>query len=143
MTFISVTRLRLRSARFLPLFVLDMLRTRRQISAASGFRGGSLLNDRDRTFWSLTAWDSRASMRSYMTGGAHRKAMPHLLSWCDEASVVNWEQADDTLPAWKEAERRMRADGRASKVDQPSPNHAGLSFREPRTRTAAPIAPTG
>lgn len=142
MIFVSITRLRVRSVRFLPAFFLDFYRTRRQVSKAAGFRGGSLLADRAWTFWTMTAWDSQASMRRYMTTGSHRTAMPKLLEGFDEASVVHWEQADAALPTWPEADRRMRSEGRASKVRHPSRQHASLAYREPRTTTAAPIEPT-
>ena len=138
---ISVTRLRVRSVRFLPAFALDAIRTGRQVAAASGFRRGSLLNDRLWTFWTLTAWDSEASMRSYMTNGPHRVAMPKLMDWCDEASVLHWDQPEDTLPDWPEAALRMRAAGRPSKVRHPSAAHASLDFRWPCTALAAPIRP--
>jgi hypothetical protein len=89
---------------------------------------GALLPDARWTFWTLTLWDSAEAMRAYMTGGAHRKAMPKLAGWCDEASVVHWDQTDPALPAWPEAERRMRHEGRPSKVRYPSAAHASLDF---------------
>lgn len=141
MPFISVTRLRIRSIRFLPFFALQILQTRRQVRRARGFRDGSLLPDRAWVFWTLTAWDSQASMKQYMTTGAHRKAMPSLINWCDEASVVHWETPNETLPSWNEADRQMRASGRASKVRYPSSDHASLDYRPPRTSTAASIKP--
>ncbi len=140
MPFISVTRLRVRSFRFLPSFALDFVRTRRQVRNATGFQDGSLLADRAWTFWTMTAWDSQASMRRYMTAGSHRTAMPHLLDWCDEASVVHWEQPGDTLPSWAEADQRMRESGPASKVKHPSAHHASLTYRTPRTTTAGRVS---
>ena len=132
MPFISVTRLRLRSVRFLPAFALHALRTARQVRAAPGFRGGSVLRDRDWTFWTLTAWDTAESMRGYMAAGAHRVAMPHLQRWCDEASVVHWDEPGEGLPSWPDADRRMRDSGRTARVRHPSPLHATLSYRPPR-----------
>ena len=64
MPFVSVTRLRLRSVRFLPGFAWHNLRTLKQVKAAPGFRGGSVLADRRWAFWTLTAWDSREAMRA-------------------------------------------------------------------------------
>src|ERR1700733_7105751 len=93
MIFVSLTRLRLRSFRFVPVFVLYMLRSLRQVKKATGFQHGALLADRRWTFWTMTAWDSHESMRQYMTTGSHKNAMPHLLYWCDEASVAHWNQA--------------------------------------------------
>lgn len=141
MFFISVTRLKVRSIRFLPSFALNVLRTRRQTATAPGFKGGSLLADRPWTFWTMTAWDSQESMRRFMTTGPHKTVMPHLLDWCDEASVVHWNQPEKALPSWSEADKRMRESGRPSKVRNPSPQHATLSYRPPRTATGAPIQP--
>ena len=141
MLFISITRLRVRSVRFLPLFFLHALRANAQAKKARGFRGGSLLPDRKYVFWTMTAWDSESDMRDYMTTGSHRAAMPHLLHWCDEASVVHWQQANDDLPSWTEADRRMRESGRASKVRNPSPQHAALAYEPSRVTAAVPISP--
>ena len=141
MPFVSITRLRLRSVRFLPAFALQTRGSIRQVRHAPGFLGGSLLPDRDWTFWTMTAWDGRDSMRRILAGGSHRTAMPRLLDWCDEASVTHWDQDDDALPSWTEAERRMRETGRISKVRNPSPQHAALAFRAARTSRAAPILP--
>ena len=141
MRFISITRLRLRSLRFVPSFGLQTLQTIRQVKRAPGFRGGSLLADRSRTFWTMTAWDSEDGMRAYMLSGAHRVAMPRLLDWCDEASVVHWTQTEESLPSWAEADRRMREGGRASRVRHPSPRQADLSYQPPRVSSAAPIRP--
>ena len=140
MPFISVTRLRIRSLRFLPAFFRQTAGTLAQVRGAKGFRGGALLADRRWAFWTLTAWNDEADMRAYMLGGAHRAAMPSLVDWCDEASVVHWSQNDDALPGWPEAERRMRADGRPSKLRHPGPGHAGLAFPPARLTFAGPIA---
>ena len=139
MTFVSITRLRIRSPRFMPRFVLHTWRTLRQIRQAPGYIDGSLLADRKRTFWTMTLWQDQAAMRAYMTSGAHLKAMPMLLGWCDEASVVHWTQDDAVAPNWGEADRRMRTEGRPSKVRHPAGNHADLSFAAPRLGGAVPI----
>ena len=67
MPFISITRLRVRSIRFLPSFVLYAYRSLRQAKASSGFQGGGLLADRSWTFWTMTAWENQESMRRFMT----------------------------------------------------------------------------
>lgn len=139
MIFISLTRLRIRSVRFVPLFAFHTLRSLSQVRKARGFQSGALLADRSWTFWTMTAWDSQDSMREYMISGSHKKVMPHLLHWCDEASVAHWTQPETTLPSWTEADKRMREGGRISKVRHPSPQHASLSYRTPRTTAGGPI----
>ena len=139
MIFVSLTRLRIRSFRFVPGFVLHTLRSLRQVKRAPGFHDGALLADRSWTFWTMTAWDREESMRQYTISGAHKQAMPHLLHWCDEASVAHWTQPEATLPSWIEADKLMRESGRASKVRHPSAQHASLGYRAPRTTTGGPI----
>ena len=141
MPFVSLTRLRLRSIRFLPAFVRHNLRTLAQVRAAPGFRGGSLLAARALAVWTLTAWAGPDAGRAYMTTGPHRTAMPHLLDWCDEASVAHWDQDGDALPGWDEAERRMRDEGCPSRLRHPGPHHADLGFSAARTAVTAPLRP--
>lgn len=137
--FISLTRLRIRSWRFMPGFALHAIRTRSQCSRAAGFLRGALLPDRELTFWTLTVWDNQASMRDYMISGDHKVAMPKLMRWCDQASVAHWNAASDAVPQWAEADRRMRAEGRPSKLLHPAAGHQDLTFAEPRTTGSAPI----
>jgi heme-degrading monooxygenase HmoA len=142
MIFVSLTRLRVRSIRFLPFFGIYTMRALSQVKRAPGFLHGALLPDRRWTFWTLTAWDRQESMRAYMNSGSHKAAMPHLLHWCDEASVAHWTPTETALPTWIEAHARMVETGRASKVRNPSPHHASLSFPAPRTTGGATIRPS-
>ena len=124
MAFVSITRLRIRSWRFMPLFAVHTLRTLTQTRQADGFIGGSLLADRKRTFWTMTLWRDQADMKRYMTNGAHLKAMPHLLDWCDEASVVHWAQDDEMAPGLargraQDEGRRPTLEGAAAKPAAP------------------------
>jgi hypothetical protein len=145
MPFISLTRLRIRSIRFMPFFLLHAIRSQNQVKRAPGFLAGALLPDEHRTFWTMTAWDSEESMRQFMLSGPHKAAMPKLIHWCDEASVAHWPQPDTqdpepwTLPSWSDADQRMRSSGRPSKVAHPSPNHANLTYKAPRTSRSSPI----
>lgn len=141
MAFVSITRLRIRRLVFMPGFFVHAIRAQRQLQRAPGFLAGALLPDRQRIFWTMTLWDSADSMRTYMTSGSHRAAMPKLLVWCDQASVVHWDLADAQLPSWAEADRRMRQDGRASKVRHAAPGHAAMDFAPPRLDRSVPIAP--
>ena len=59
-------------------------------------------------------------MRAFVLSGLHKRAMPKLMEWCDEAAVVHWDQSTAELPSWSEAHRRMVQEGRQSKVRYPS-----------------------
>lgn len=134
MKLISITRLRVRSVRYLPSFLWFTLRSARQAKRAEGNLQTKLVSDAKLTFWTLTAWNDEAAMRSYMMNGAHHRAMPKLLDWCDEASVVHWLQESDELPTIQEAHRRMQSEGRTSKVRHPSPDQVAYRITQPNVR---------
>ncbi len=123
MAFISVTRLRVRSYIYLPQFFWDAFKSIRQAERSFGFLGGRLLVNAKNVFWTVTAWKDPAAMNAYRTDGAHQRAMPKLLNWCDEAAVVHWTQESSEIPAWQEVHQRMAEEGKPSKVNHPSRNH--------------------
>ena len=123
MSFVSVTRLRLRSWWFFPAFFWHSARSQSQAQRADG-NLGTLVRPASGAFWTLTLWRDRAAMRAFMMTGPHKVAMPRLQHWCDEASVANWEQDGTTLPTWAEAERHLAQHGRVSAVKHPSPAHS-------------------
>ena len=73
-----------------------------------------------------------SDLRAYTHSDAHKKAMPKLQQWCDEASIVHWDQQDKEFPDWHFAYEKMLSEGRVSKVKHPSPNHADMQFLPPR-----------
>lgn len=134
MPVVSVTRLRVRSWRFLPAFLVTSFRIGNQAREAAGSRAVKVFNDRRRTFWTCTSWDSLETMRSFMLAKPHGPAMRKLLEWCDEAALVHWEQPSVELPSWSEAHRRMVAEGRPSKVNHPSEAQKGFRIEPPSGR---------
>lgn len=123
MPFVSLTRLRLRSARFLPGFAYWTLASNRQVRRSTGFLTGWVGQEDFYTYWTATCWQEEAAMRAFRASGAHLTAMRKLLDWCDEASMAHWEQAEATVPDGPAALVRMRDAGRISKVRHPSPDH--------------------
>ena len=107
-------------------------RSTNQLIHESRFIKGKTLLDKHLTFWTLTLWNSEADMRSYRNTDAHKKAMPKLQTWCDEASVVHWQQDSEEFPEWQFAWEQLISGGRASKVKRPTAAHATLEFPSPR-----------
>jgi hypothetical protein len=132
MPLVSATRLRIRSPWYLPAFFFYTLRATRQARSANGNHVVKLLPDAHRTFWTCTLWTDLESMRAYVSAGAHRQSMKRLAHWCDEASVVHWEQDSLALPGWDGVHRRMQQQGRPSRLDHPSAAHLAFQIAEPR-----------
>lgn len=132
MVFVSVTRLRLRSWRFWPSFLVYALLSQRQARRAAGNISADVLNDAHSAFWTCSVWQDEGAMRAFMTSGPHRRVMPKLLDWCDEAALVHWNQESAQRPSWQEAHRRMRSEGRRSKVRNPSPAQERFEIPIPR-----------
>jgi hypothetical protein len=132
MAIVSITRLRVRSWKYLVPFLFYALRSALQAKYSEGNVATSLLRDSDSTFWTRTVWTTESTMKDFMLAGAHRQAMRKLLEWCDEASLVHWDQQDyDREPNWSEAHQRLQAEGRRSKVNHPSPAHENFQIRPP------------
>jgi hypothetical protein len=130
----SVTRLRVRSLRYLPAFLWQTLLSYRQVVRAPGFFGGKLLVDARRTFWTLTVWQDERAMKAFRGSAPHAKVMPRLVEWCDEASYAQWVPTRDSVPSWQEAYEHLIAEGRLSRVEHPSPDHEARRFAKPRLR---------
>ena len=137
--FVSLTRLRLRSWWYFPPFFYGNEKSVKQLRKAPGFRTGYELADKDRTFWTLTLWESQSAMKAFRSSGAHAKVMPKLAAWCDEAAVAHWEA--DVLPTWAEAHSRLVASGRSYPVNHPSARQANRSYPSPESRTSRPLNP--
>lgn len=143
MPVLSVTRLRLRSVRYLARFAPGAFASGRQARAAPGFLAGAVLADRGLAFWTLTLWRDGAALDAFVRSGAHRGAMPGLIEWCDEAAVARWDVPEAALPGWHEVDARLRRHGRASRVRHPSPSHATLTHEAPRTLFKGRLTPVG
>jgi hypothetical protein len=122
MAIVAITRLRLRKLRFVPLFFLPAVRSRRQALGSDGCLAADVRMIGARVFWTRSLWRDAEAMRNFMRSGAHGAVMPKLLHWCDEASLVELQR--DSLPEWTEAEAQMRSAGRLSRVRHPSPAQA-------------------
>ena len=130
----SVTRLRVRSLWFLPLFLWRTRQSQRQVERSFGFVGGKLLVDAHRTYWTLTVWQDEKAMKAFRGSGAHASVMKRLPQWCDEGAYAHWITSGDAIPNWPESHERLIAEGRLSRVEHPSAAHAARQFPSPRLK---------
>ena len=118
---VSITRLRVRSIFYMPLFMLHAMRTMTQAQKADGVQGVETRFEKNNVVWTKTVWTEESAMKKYRGSGAHQIAMRILSEMCNEASVARWQQEGIELPTWEEAHGRMLTEGKQSKVKHPSP----------------------
>jgi Domain of unknown function (DUF3291) len=138
---VCVTRLRLRSIRFLPSVYWATRKLQRSLEKAPGFVMGKLLADRNLAFWTMSVWEDIDSMRAFRSSRAHTAVMPNAARWCDEASVVHWETQAEKLPDWDEAHRRMSESGKPSPLRFPSADYKARKYKQPDTNKCLVVLP--
>ncbi len=139
MSLVSITRLRVRSWKYYPVFLFQALRSARQAASSDGNQSTRLLRDRHNTFWTQSVWSSEDAMKAFMLAGTHCSVMHSLLEWCDEAAVVHWSQEQSGPPSWQESYLRLKQQGRVSKVNYPSLDQQAFSIPAPQPRPAREI----
>lgn len=118
---VSITRLRVRSIFYMPMFLLHAMRTGSQAQNADGVLGVETRFEKNNVVWTKTIWNDETQMKKYRGSGAHQIAMRMLSEMCSEASVARWQQESADLPTWEEAHSRILTEGKLSKVKYPSP----------------------
>ncbi len=120
MPVLSITRVRVRSYRYYPWFMLQTARIVRRVLRAEGNLSVRFLRDRSRTFWTLTGWTSEGDLKRFLDSDVHRGAAHRQHDWCDEAAAVRWSDGSAELPSWQDAYLRLQRDGIPSQVLHPS-----------------------
>ena len=128
MTYLSVTRFRLRSGHLvgLALFFWHTLRSSRQAEQSPGFLGGKMFVAKGHTYWTLTLWQDEASMKAYRGKGNHRAAlrgMKVLDRFCKEAATFGRLQSGFELPDLDEVLEELNSSGRFLDLSRPSAAH--------------------
>ncbi|WP_409292510.1 DUF3291 domain-containing protein [Peribacillus sp. SCS-37] len=103
--FVSVTRLRLKGKRKLPLFFWHTLKSKSQVKKSEGLLYSSLNNEGWDTYWTLTIWENKNTMKEYRNKGSHINAMKVSRKIADELEFINWEAGDN--PTWDECKERL------------------------------------
>jgi len=98
------SRLELRRMRDVPRFLVAALRIRRHFRTVDG---GIVLALRTvpwrRTFWTLSVWDSTASLTAFVADPVHREVTTRYAQRMLGSHFVTWTAPVGTLPSWTEA----------------------------------------
>ncbi|MFC9127107.1 DUF3291 domain-containing protein [Streptomyces sp. NPDC057099] len=81
----------------------------RQVSRSPGAYGATLkAQPLKRTFWTLSAWESKAALNDFVRSGAHGPASRGLAPQMADAAFTTWKAKSGELPlSWSEAMRRL------------------------------------
>ena len=132
MILVSVTRLRIRSLRFLPGFAYFSLLSFIQAKRSNGCVHARAVRETGLVFWTISLREEEAAMRVYRNKGSHAVAMPKLAEWCDEATVVHWRQENEVPPTLLQAHAHLISEGKVSKVRFPTTAHGARDFSAPK-----------
>ncbi|MEU2443403.1 DUF3291 domain-containing protein [Streptomyces althioticus] len=113
--FVMASRFEVRSLKDVPRFFRKSLAAWGQVRQAPGALGASLVaRPLRRTFFTLSAWESREALYTYARTEPHKSVMTGLRDTMRTSTFTFWEVPADALPIdWAEAERRLAEQARA------------------------------
>jgi hypothetical protein len=105
------SRLPLRDYRHVPSFLRWTLRIRRQLAASEGLVGYALdAQLTAKTFWTVSAWTSRADLQRFNRADPHRVATDTIHPWMLPSTFVFWTTTAGALPIeWDDVHRRIES----------------------------------
>ena len=109
---LMASALPLRSRLRVPAFLRMTLAVRRQLSTSPGLRGYSLRADiLGARFWTLSAWDDDAALRSFARAMPHLDIMRKLRPHMGRTKFVTWHAPGSALPMRWQTGMEKLADG--------------------------------
>ena len=131
MPVIDVTRLRLKDPALLDEFLTEAVAAIEQAQKSEGNLGADALADTNNAWWSVTAWQDRGLLQAFAGNQPHLDISARLDHHRDEATFVDWAQANpgplDRQTSW----RHLTADGKAADLTQPSAANQNRDFPPP------------
>jgi quinol monooxygenase YgiN len=109
---VMASRLELKSLRDVPGFLNAAMKIRKQMLAAPGCLGVSLIaQPLAKTFWTLSAWQDRAALDATIPVEPHKSTMRRFGPKMADSKFVFWDEAGAAAgkPDWAEARRRLAA----------------------------------
>jgi hypothetical protein len=131
MPLLSITRLRIRSIFYLPKFFWYAMKSYKQALKADGNLAAKIFTDKGFVFWTCSIWEDELHMLNYMKSDIHKKAMPYLQQWCNEARTGHMIVSGNDFPSPAQMAQMLRKFGKSSKLLKPDENHLQEIFPEP------------
>jgi hypothetical protein len=131
MPVIAVTRLRLRDESLLDKFFTHAVASIEQATKSAGNLGTDAIAEAHNAWWSVTSWQTRASMEAFVNADPHLSTEGLLDELCDEATFVDWEQDSADLPDWRTNWQHLVADGQSATLTNASAANQTRAFPAP------------
>ncbi|ELS33890.1 MULTISPECIES: hypothetical protein [Pseudanabaena] len=131
MLYLSVTRLKLKSFRYLLSFLFYTDQILREIRASEGYLQGKLMATHNLSMWTMTLWTSEESARNFYLSGSHQLAMEKISEWTSEAVHINHPTNWDQLPPWTDVTQLLANQGHFVPLTNPSENHLKRFITQP------------
>lgn len=98
----------LKQSQRIPLLIRQTWRVVQQLKSARGLAGYTIrARLLEKSFWTLSAWESEAAMRAFVQAPPHREMMAALAPFMGQTSFNQWTVKGAELPLrWDEALRR-------------------------------------
>jgi quinol monooxygenase YgiN len=86
-------------------FIIYTVQVMKQLASAQGLRGYSLLaQPLSKRFWTLSAWENEAALRSFVQHPPHQRIMAALAPHMGETKFLHWTVKGSQLPLrWDDA----------------------------------------
>jgi heme-degrading monooxygenase HmoA len=103
------TRLPLSRHRYIPGFLRDTVRIRRQLRGAPGLLGYGLLAELGRaTFWTVSVWEDEAALRAFAAAEPHRSVMRRVPARMGASAFRPFDVRGADVPiAWRDVKTRL------------------------------------
>ncbi|MEU9075553.1 DUF3291 domain-containing protein [Kitasatospora sp. NPDC048538] len=115
---VMASRFEVRSLSDVPRFFARSMTVWRQLRRSPGALGGSLIaRPLRRTFYTLSAWESREALDAFAAAEPHRSVMRGLRGTMRESTFTFWQTPVEQLPiTWADAHGRLDAQRTAGTV---------------------------
>ncbi|MEU9129209.1 DUF3291 domain-containing protein [Kitasatospora sp. NPDC048540] len=116
---VMASRLEVRSFKDVPRFFLKSLAAWKQVRTAPGALGASLIaQPLKRTFWTLSAWETRQDLYTYAKTEPHYSVMTSLRPTMKDSTFTFWEVPVEQLPiTWADAKQHLADQAQADAAD--------------------------
>ncbi len=131
MSYLSMTRLKLKSPRHLIPFWIYNEKVVWQVRKAEGFLRGRWLANYSLSMWTTTLWESQQVAKKFYLQGSHREAMTRLSKWSSEAVLCSQDINTTELPSWQKVGDELAHQGRFVAIEEPSFNHQNKVVEAP------------